>query len=60
MRTNLTPGDITKTVANYGNVTSQTQRSSFVNNTNQTATEDRGNIPERQPLSKLLKPQADN
>jgi len=60
VRTNLTPGDITKTVANYGNVTSQTQRSSFVNNTNQTATEDRGNIPERQPLSKLLKPQADN
>lgn len=60
VRTNLTPGDITKTVANYGNVTSQTQRSSFVNNTNETATEDRGNIPERQPLSKLLKPQADN
>ena len=60
VRTNLTPGDITKTVANYGNVTSQTQRSSFVNNTNETATEDRGNIPERQSLSKLLKPQADN
>ena len=60
VRTNLTPGDITKTVTGYGNVTSQTQRSSFVNNTNQTATEDRGNIPERQPLSKLLKPQADN
>jgi hypothetical protein len=56
----LTPGDITKTVTGYGNVTSQTQRSSFVNNTNQTATEDRGNIPERQSLSKLLKPQADN
>jgi hypothetical protein len=60
VRTNLTPGDITKTITGYGNVQSQTQRSSFVNNTNQTQTEDRGNIPERQPLSKLLKPQADN
>jgi hypothetical protein len=38
----------------------QTQRSLFVNNTNETATEDRGNIPERQALSKLLKPEADN
>lgn len=60
VRTNLTPGDKEKAVANYGNVKSQTQRSSFVNNTNETATEDRGNIPERQPLSKILKPQADN
>ena len=60
VRTNLTPGDKEKAVANYGNVQSQTQRSSFVNNTNETATEDRGNIPERQPLSKILKPQADN
>ena len=60
VRTNLTPGDKEKAVANYGNVKSQTQRSSFVNNTNETATEDRGNIPQRQALSKLLKPQADN
>ena len=60
VRTNLTPGDITKAVTGYGNVQSQTQRSSFVNNTNETNTEDRGKIPERQSLSKLLKPQADN
>ena len=60
VRTNLTPGDITKTITGYGNVQSQTQRSSFVNNTNETNTEDRGKIPERQSLSKLLKPQADN
>jgi hypothetical protein len=56
----LTPGDKEKAVANYGNVKSQTQRSSFVNNTNKTDTEDRGQIDERQPLSKILKPQADN
>ena len=56
----MTPGDKEKAVANYGNVTSQTQRSSFVNNTNKTDTEDRGQIDERQPLSKILKPQADN
>ena len=60
VRTNLTPGDKTKTTAGGNVVTSQTQRSSFVNNTNETATEDRGNIPQRQALSKLLKPQADN
>ena len=60
VRTNLTPGDKEKAVANYGNVDSQTQRSSFVNNTNKTNTEDRGQIDERQPLSKILKPQADN
>ena len=60
VRTNLTPGDKTKITAGGNVVTSQTQRSSFVNNTNETATEDRGNIPQRQALSKLLKPQADN
>ena len=60
VRTNLTPGDKEKAVANYGNVKSQTQRSSFVNNTNKTNTEDRGQIDQRQPLSKILKPQADN
>ena len=61
VRTNLTPGDITKAVTGYNKpVQSQTQRSGFVNNTNKTNTEDRGKIPERQSLSKLLKPQADN
>jgi hypothetical protein len=60
VRTNLTPGDKEKAVANHGNVKSQTQRSSFVNNTNKTNTEDRGQIDQRQPLSKILKPQADN
>ena len=49
VRTNLTPGS-----------QNQTLRSGFVNNTNETATEDRGNIPQRQALSKLLKPEADN
>lgn len=49
VRTDLTPG-----------ADDQTQLSGFVNNTNTTATEDRGTIPERQALSKLLKPQADN
>ncbi len=61
VRTNLTPGDITKAVTGYDKpVQSQTQRSGFVNNTNETNTQDRGKIPERQSLSKLLKPQADN
>ena len=49
VRTNLTPGP-----------QNQTLRSGFVNNTNETATEDRGDIPQRQALSKLLKPEADN
>jgi hypothetical protein len=49
VRTNLTPGS-----------QNQTLRSGFVNNTNETATEDRGDIPQRQALSKLLKPEADN
>ena len=38
----------------------RTQRSSFVNNTAEVPTEDRGNIPSRQSLSNLLKPEADN
>ena len=38
----------------------KTLRSSFVNNTNTTKTQDRGRIPQRQALSKLLKPEADN
>jgi len=49
VRTNLIPGS-----------QNQTLRSGFVNNTNETATEDRGDIPQRQALSKLLKPEADN
>jgi hypothetical protein len=49
VRTDLTPG-----------ASNQTLRSSFVNNTNETQTLDRGEIPERQGLNHLLKPQADN
>lgn len=38
----------------------KTQRSSFVNNTYTVNTSDQGNIPSRQSLSELLRPQADN
>jgi hypothetical protein len=37
-----------------------TQRSSFVNNTYTVPTKDQGNIPSRQSLSELLRPEADN
>ena len=37
-----------------------TQRAGFVNNTYTVATTDIGNIPSRQSLSQILKPQADN
>jgi hypothetical protein len=37
-----------------------TQRSSFVNNTYTVSTTDMGNIPSRQSLSQILKPNADN
>jgi hypothetical protein len=37
-----------------------TQRAGFVNNTYTVATSDQGNIPSRQSLSQILKPQADN
>ena len=37
-----------------------TQRASFVNNTYTVATTDMGNIPSRQSLSQILRPQADN
>ena len=37
-----------------------TQRASFVNNTATVQTNDRGAIPSRQSLSKILKPKADN
>jgi len=49
VRTNLTPGPDNKTL-----------RSSFVNNTATTPTADRGPIPQRQGLSNILKPEADN
>jgi len=39
---------------------SLSQRSSFVNNTYTVSTTDMGNIPSRQSLSQILKPQADN
>ena len=38
----------------------ETQRASFVNNTYTVATTDLGNIPSRQSLSEILKPNADN
>jgi hypothetical protein len=38
----------------------ETQRASFVNNTYTVATNDIGNIPSRQSLSEILKPDADN
>ena len=38
----------------------ETQRASFVNNTYTVSTTDLGNIPSRQSLSEILKPQADN
>jgi hypothetical protein len=49
VRTDLTPGPNNKTM-----------RSGFVNNTNTTQTADRGPIPQRQGLSNILKPEADN
>ena len=49
VRTNLTNGPMNKTL-----------RSSFVNNTNEVETNDRGPIPSRQSLSEILKPRADN
>jgi hypothetical protein len=38
----------------------QTLRASFVNNTANVQTTDRGAIPSRQSLSEILKPRADN
>ena len=49
VRTDLTPG-----------VDNDTLRSQFVNNTATVATKDRGDIPSRQSLSNILKPEADN
>jgi hypothetical protein len=49
VRTNLSNG-----------VTNNTLRSGFVNNTYTTQTTDLGAIPQRQSLSQILKPKADN
>ena len=49
VRTDLTNGPMNKTL-----------RSSFVNNTSEVETNDRGAIPSRQSLSEILKPRADN
>jgi hypothetical protein len=49
VRTQLTPGSDNNTL-----------RSTFVNNTYTTSTNDLGNIPSRQSLSRALKPLADN
>ena len=51
--------DKVRTNLNNGN-TNDTLRSSFVNNTYTVRTSDMGNVPSRQSLSELLKPQADN
>ena len=44
----------------FANPGAETQRASFVNNTYTVATTDMGNIPSRQSLSEILKPNADN
>lgn len=49
VRTTLTPG-----------ANNKSQRSQFINNTDQISTSDRGLIPSRQMLSDILKPKADN
>ena len=51
--------DDVRTPLDWG-LTNETQRSSFVNNPYTISTSDQGNIPSRQSLSELLKPQADN
>jgi hypothetical protein len=48
-----------RTDLNYAE-NAQTLRASFVNNTGNVATTDRGTIPSRQSLSEILKPRADN
>jgi hypothetical protein len=51
--------DDVRTELDWG-LTNQTQRSSFVNNPYTVSTTDQGNIPSRQSLSQMLKPEADN
>ena len=52
--------DNVRTEMSYLNNDNTTQRSSFVNNNATVATTDRGNIPSKQSLSDLLRPEADN
>lgn len=49
-----------RTDLDLANPTAHTQRSRFVNNPYTVSTTDIGNIPSRQSLSEILKPQADN
>jgi len=51
--------DAVRTPLDWG-LDNLTQRSSFVNNPYTVGTNDQGNIPSRQSLSQLLKPEADN
>jgi hypothetical protein len=51
--------DDVRTELDWG-LTNQTERSSFVNNPYTVSTTDQGNIPSRQSLSQMLKPEADN
>jgi hypothetical protein len=51
--------DKVRTNLNNGS-TNDTLRSGFVNNTYTTSTTDLGNIPQRQSLSQILRPRADN
>jgi len=51
--------DDVRTPIDWG-LDNKTQRSSFVNNPYTVSTSDQGNIPSRQSLSELLKPEADN
>jgi len=51
--------DNVRTPLDWG-TSNETQRSSFVNNPYTTNTSDQGNIPSRQSLSQMLRPQADN
>ena len=51
--------DDVRTELDWGD-TNKTQRSSFVNNKYTVNTKDLGDVPSRQSLSQLLKPQADN
>ena len=52
--------DKVRTGLDLANPGAETQRASFVNNTYTVSTTDMGNIPSRQSLSQILKPNADN
>jgi hypothetical protein len=52
--------DAVRTGLDLANPGALTQRSSFVNNEYTVRTTDMGNIPSRQSLSEILKPNADN